>query len=89
MSQGGELDSKSGWRGSIPWLVSKMNLVCFDPHAGALRRYVRGDKGPQCTGQALYDPWKDLPESERTVSVEDIEAFRMCQSTGGRVPQAA
>lgn len=64
-------------------------LVIFDPHAGSLRRYVRGDKAPHCTGQALYEPWKDLPEAERVVSGEDIEAFRTCRSTGGRAPQAA
>ena len=66
-----------------------MNLVCFDPHAGTLRRYVRGNDKPVCTGQALYNPWKDLPESERVVSREDVEAFRLCRSTGGRAPVAA
>ena len=66
-----------------------MNLVCFDPHAGILRRYVRGEKWPRCTGQALYNPWKDLPESERVVSREDVESFRLCRSTGGRAPVAA
>lgn len=62
-------------------------LVCFDPHAGTLKRYVSGAAKP--TGQAFLGPWLELPEQERVVSLADIEAFRTGHSVGGRAPKVA
>lgn len=73
-----------------------MNLICFDPHTGIMRRYSRGvswhgiQPKPCCTGEAKMKPWDSLAPHERVVSRLDLEAFRLNRATGVPLaPEAA
>ena len=69
-----------------------MVLICFDPHAGTLRRYFRGVKNaitprPICLGFAKIVPWESLPLDQRVVEAGVIEAFRQAKPSS-TVPEA-